>query len=100
MKALEERLSIVEKSVQMAGLTTKEVLNFDEAASFIGISKSWLYKLTSRANIPHYKPSGKMCYFNRLELEAWLQQNRVSTSDEIEAKAQTYCIGNKKGGKK
>ncbi|KAA6321753.1 hypothetical protein EZS27_028634 [termite gut metagenome] len=100
MKALEERLSIVEKAVQMSGLTTKEVLTFDEAAQFTGFKKSWLYKLTSRAKIPHYKPAGKMCYFNRLELEAWLQQNRVSTSDEIEAKAQTYCIGSKKGGKK
>jgi excisionase family DNA binding protein len=101
MENLEQRIETVESAVKMAGLATKDVLTFDEAARFTGLSKSYLYKLTSGAKIAHYKPSGKMCYFNRLELEAWLQQNRVSTSDEIEAKAQTYCIGSKKkGGKK
>ena len=76
--------------------TTKEVLTSDEAARYLGISKSYLYKLTMRQLIPHYKPLGKMCYFNRQELEAWLQVNRVSTSEEIEQKAQAYCL--KKGG--
>ena len=78
--------------------TTKEVLTSDEAARYLGISKSYLYKLTMQQKIPHYKPMGKMCYFNRQELEAWLQTNRVSTSEEIEQKAQTYCL-QKKGGK-
>ena len=77
--------------------TTKEVLTSDEAARYLGISKSYLYKLTMRQLIPHYKPLGKMCYFNRQELEAWLQANRVSTSEEIEQEAQAYCL--KKGGK-
>jgi excisionase family DNA binding protein len=76
--------------------TTKEVLTSDEAARYMGISKSYLYKLTMRQLIPHYKPLGKMCYFNRQELEAWLQANRVSTSVEIEQKAQAYCL--QKGG--
>lgn len=48
---------------------TKEVLTSDEAARYMGISKSYLYKLTMRAEIPHYKPMGKICYFNRVELE-------------------------------
>ncbi len=74
----------------------KEVLTSDEAARYMGISKSYLYKLTMRQEIPHYKPMGKMCYFNRLELEAWLQANRIATDDEISQKAQTYCM--KKGG--
>lgn len=62
---------------------TKEVLTSDEAARYMGISKSYLYKLTMRQQIPHYKPMGKMCYFNRAELESWLQRNRVATADEI-----------------
>ena len=76
---------------------TKEVLTSDEAARYMGISKSYLYKLTMRQQIPHYKPMGKMCYFNRLELEQWLQSNRVSTSTEISQKAQSFCM---KGGLK
>ena len=77
--------------------TTKEVLTSDEAARYMGVSKSYLYKLTMNATIPHYKPMGKMCYFNRLELEAWLQSNRVSTNAEIASKAQSFCM--RQGGR-
>lgn len=76
--------------------TTKEVLTSDEASRYMGVSKSYLYKLTMGQKIPHYKPLGKMCYFNRLELESWLQNNRVATADEISQQAQAYCM--KKGG--
>lgn len=77
---------------------TKEVLTSAEAAKYMGISMSYLYKLTMRQQIPHYKPMGKMCYFNRAELEQWLQSNRVSTSTEISQQAQAYCM--KKGGER
>ena len=76
---------------------TKEVLTSDETARYLGISKSYLYKLTMGQKIPHYTPMGKMCYFNRLELEGWLQNNRVATEAELNQQAQTYCM--KKGGK-
>lgn len=97
---LEKRLEAVENAVKMAGLATKEVLTLDEAAAFTGLSKGYLYQLTFSKRIPHYKPSGKVLYFDRSELQAWLLQNRVCTSDEINQKAQTYCLTNKKGGKK
>lgn len=77
--------------------TTKEVLTSDEASRYMGVSKSYLYKLTMGQKIPHYKPMGKMCYFNRMELEKWLQSNRVSTDEELSQKAQAYCM---KGGTK
>lgn len=76
---------------------TKEVLTSEEAARYMGISKSYLYKLTMRQQIPHYKPMGKMCYFNRAELETWLQNNRVATGEEINGRANNYCT---KGGKR
>lgn len=76
---------------------TKEVLTSEEAARYMGISKSYLYKLTMRQQIPHYKPMGKMCYFNRAELEAWLQNNRVATDEELKERANAYCM---KGGLK
>jgi excisionase family DNA binding protein len=94
----EQRISELEKVVQMAGLATKEVLTFDEAAHFTGISKSYLYKLTSAQKIPYYKPTGKLCYFNRAELTAWLLQNRIQTTEETASLALNYC--SKKGGGK
>lgn len=74
---------------------SKEVLTSDEAARYMGISKSYLYKLTMRQQIPHYKPMGKMCYFNRVEIENWLQGNRVATEVELQERANNYCM---KGG--
>lgn len=77
---------------------TKEVLTTDEAARYLGVSKSYLYKLTMQQKIPHYKPLGKMCYFNRQELEQWIQSNRIATVDEISQNAQNYCM--KKGARR
>lgn len=74
---------------------TKEVLTSEEAARYMGISLSHLYKLTMRQEIPHYKPTGKMVYFKRSEVEQWLQNNRVSTVKEAITEAEAYC---RKGG--
>ena len=75
---------------------TKEVLTSEEVAKYMGISMSYLYKLTMRGTIPHYKPMGKVCYFNRKEIEQWLQTNRVAPADEISQKAMAHCM--QKGG--
>ena len=93
---IKQQLDRIENSLA----NQKEVLTLEEAAQYIGFSKSYLYKLTSSAKIPHYKPAGKLCYFNRFELDEWLQQNRISTQDEIYSKAQSYCMTQrKKSGK-
>ena len=78
--------------------TQKEVLTSDEAARYLGVSKSCLYKWTMGRMIPHYKsPTGKMCFFNRKEIEAWMQTCKVSTHDELEQQAQTMAM---KGGRR
>lgn len=69
---------------------TKEVLTFDEVADLTGLSKSYLYKLTSARQIPHYKPNGRLIYFNRAEVVEWMQRGRVETSAELETEAATY----------
>ena len=71
--------------------TMKKVLTVDEAAKYMGISKSTLYKMMMRREIPYSKPNGKVCFFDRVELEAWLMSNRMATADEISDQAQTYC---------
>lgn len=75
---------------------TKAMLTSDEAAAYLGISKQYLYKLTSGRKMPFYKPMGKVVYFDRAELEAWIRENRISTESELNGEAQAYCI--KKGG--
>jgi excisionase family DNA binding protein len=55
----------------------KTVLTVAEACEYMGITESHLYKLTSAGKIPHYKPTGKLIYFDRSELDDWLLQNRT-----------------------
>ena len=87
-------------------IAAKTMLTLDEAAMVTGLSKSWLYKRISEHEIPHYKPNGKIIYFNRSELEAWMKQNRIGTAQEAELAANTYMVnntganGHKKGGKR
>lgn len=83
---IEKRLASIETLL----LSQKNVLTFDEAATYMGISKSHLYKMTMQGSIGFYKPRGKMIYFDRAELEKFLLQNRVTPADEIEAKACSY----------
>jgi excisionase family DNA binding protein len=76
----------------------KETLTLEEASAYSGISKSYLYKLTSSGSIPHYKPEGKTIFFDRAELNAWLKRNRVKTTVEIAEEAAAYV--NKPSDKK
>ena len=74
-------------------LTQKAVLNTEEAAAFTNLAVSHIYKLTSTQEIPHYKPRGKMIYFDRVELEGWLLSRRIKTVEEIEQAAVTHVVG-------
>ena len=72
-------------------------LTFDEAAKYLGLSKSYLYKLTCSNKIPHYKPQGKRLYFAKSELDTWLFRNPVKTTAAIEQEANDYLVGGKRG---
>ncbi len=73
-------------------LLKKEILNLEEASTYLGVSKSNLYKKTSASKIPHYKPEGKIIYFRREELDQWMLRNRQSTVDEIMDKAASLIL--------
>lgn len=86
LKLIDERLERIEKML----MAQKTVLDLDEAVLYTGYSRGYLYKLTSKKQIPHYKKSRKI-FFNRTELDEWLQEQRIKTDEEIESEAQTYC---------
>lgn len=69
--------------------TQKNVLTIDEVCVLTGLSKSHLYKLTMRQQIPHYKQA-KHLYFEREEVEQWLRKHPVFTMDQIVDKASDY----------
>lgn len=72
-KAIDERLSMLENKF----FVTKEMMTTEEVADFLGISLSQIYKFTCNMEIPHYKPRGKMVYFDRKEIIKWMRRNPV-----------------------
>ena len=93
---LEERL----RNLETLLLSQKTVLTLEEVALYTGLSKSYLYKLTSAAEIPHFKPQGKHIYFNKAEVDQWLQRNpsRPIDQEELEEHASDYVTRKKMGG--
>ena len=91
-----EKLEKLEQRIGEQNLLMKEVLNFNDACNYLDISASHLYKLTSQKSIPHFCPQGKKLYFNRTELDEWLQRNRQTSTDEIDTMAANYLLTHKR----
>lgn len=90
-------LSLLEEIKLNTLLSAKNVLNIHDVKKITGLSKSHLYKLSMKNGIPHYKPSGKLLYFDRKEIEQWMKRGRVATQEEMEHAATEHCFYNKKG---
>ncbi len=84
---IEKRLQDI-KSCTLIGV--KNMLTLDEVCMFMGMSKNYVYQLTSKGVLPFYKPNGRMLYFDKSEIEAWLKQNYHGTLQEAEQKAVAY----------
>ena len=76
------------KSLEQLLHQGKDVLTLEEAAEFMGIARSSLYKMTHEQTIPFYKPNGKMIFFEKSDLLAWVRKNRVSSEAEISEEAE------------
>ncbi len=62
----------------------KKILSFKEAISFMDVSKSFLYKLTSEGKINFFKPNNGKIYFRKEDLENWMMQNEVKSIEFLE----------------
>jgi excisionase family DNA binding protein len=72
---------------------TNNLLTTDKAAQYLGIKKSYLHKLMMNKAIPYYKPNGKLCYFEREDLDKWIRRIRIATQEEIDQEAIAYITG-------
>lgn len=68
---------------------SKTVFNFEEACAYIGISKSYGYKLTSQGLIPFSK-RGRKIYFDKDQLDDWLLGNSSKDAKTLRKEAQSY----------
>ena len=78
----------------------KEMLTTQQAAEYLGLKVSYLYKLMMNRAIAYYKPNGKVCYFDTDDLDVWKCSNRICTQAELDSQAQFYMVERaiKRGG--
>jgi excisionase family DNA binding protein len=82
---IEQRLFSIESEISKLSLEIKTILTAEQAAEFLGLKPSYLYKLTSDKKIKFFKPQGKLIYFRKEDLEAFLLRNPSESSDIFES---------------
>lgn len=70
-------------------------LSFDEAAAYLHLSRSSLYKMTSSGKIAHFKPGGKKIFFLQSDLNSYIMKNRIKSSEELEKEVDKFILKNK-----
>ena len=84
-EVINERLNSIEETLY----TTKEILNMKEVCQYLNISQSLLYKLTCSGEIPHFKPRGKMIFFEKKELIEWIKKSNLLSSEITKGSSKT-----------
>ncbi|WP_337579155.1 helix-turn-helix domain-containing protein [Prevotella pectinovora] len=84
-EVINERLKSIEETLY----TTKDILNMKEVCKYLDISQSLLYKLTCSGEIPHFKPRGKMIFFEKKELIEWIKKSNLLSSEITKGSSKT-----------
>jgi excisionase family DNA binding protein len=71
------------------------ILDFNQAVGYLQISKSLLYKLTSKRTIKFFKPNGGKIYFLKSDLDAWILGGEMKSIDTLASEA----LNTMKGGR-
>ena len=73
-------MAIAELKSEMGKISSQqsEYLSLEEAAKFLKMSKSTLYKHTHRRTVPFYQPHGKLIVFKKSELQDWVEGKQTN----------------------
>ena len=90
MEFIQEQLKEIKQLLEKQNLQQNEFLTLKEASDYLQLSKSCLYKMTSKKELPFYAPGGKKIYFKREELNYWILNSRISSVNDIELEVENY----------
>ena len=80
LEKLTEHLKMIEKYIYVG----KEIFTVEEAAAYLGVSTSFIYRLTSGKQITVHRPSGKLLFIDREELLNWVRKFEQLSDEELE----------------
>ncbi len=58
-------------------------LSLEDAATYLCMSKSTLYKHTSEGHISFFKPNGKLILFSKSDLDKWIGEKKIYSNEEL-----------------
>jgi excisionase family DNA binding protein len=96
MEEFQKKIDGLEILLKRQNILNKEILTLEEAAEYLVLSKSCIYKMTSNKEVPHYIPGGKKIYFKKTELDRWILESRVTPVNEISMEMKSYLCGTSK----
>lgn len=70
----------------------EDFISLEELAAQLNCSTSFLYKRTSKREIPFHKPTGGKIFFSKSEVSEWIKASRVKTCNEIQADLSTNFL--------
>ncbi|WP_298288101.1 helix-turn-helix domain-containing protein [uncultured Lutibacter sp.] len=97
VQELKAQIDILTISIESAKTAEKknDLLNIEEAAKFLNLSKSTLYNKVNKREIPHMK-QGKRLYFSRMELISYIKSGKVLSDREIEEQTDNFLSNSKR----
>jgi excisionase family DNA binding protein len=90
MEIIQKEIKEMKKLLLALIIEQKEILTSEEARTYLQLSKSCLFKMTSKKKIPFYKPGGKKLYFKKSELDAWVFNSKILSNSESESDIEGY----------
>jgi excisionase family DNA binding protein len=69
--------------MKQEAINQAEPLTAIHAAAYLKVSISTLHKWTSKGIVPFFKPNGRVLYFKREDLDAWVFRNRSAAAFEL-----------------
>lgn len=95
---LNERLNRIEtlleniynqRIIPEAGDVSPKIMTTKTVATYLNVTPSTIYKMTSSREIPHSK-RGKILYFDKKEIDEWVLKNKRLTNQDIDDLAKDY----------
>ena len=79
----------------MSDVMENTIMRPREAAAFLGISLSYLYKLVEKRKITAYKPTGRYVFLKQKDLEEFVESGKQAADYELREQADRILTGAK-----
>lgn len=75
----------------------KAFLSVQDLCNYLNVSESTVYKISHYKVLPKYCPQGRLIYFKKTEVDAWLEKFRLSSADEIKVEVEASFVRTRGG---